>query len=160
MREVSDSLHLRRFCLIAIDRRVPDESTVRKLARRLGAEVVEEITRVVIAKAQRETRFRGRAARIDSTVVEADIRYPSVRLADGREVTVTYGQYRTLLSTHRVQPDRAAIFAAHQELLEDPEVLDAAAEHIREGASAAFAWPRVAFITWPTKKPTTGLPAR
>ena len=36
--------------------------------------------------------------------------------------------------------DRAAIFAAHQELLEDPEVLDAAAAGIREGASAAFAW--------------------
>jgi transposase, IS5 family len=77
MREVSDSLHLRRFCVIAIDQRVPEESTVRKLARRLGAEVVQEITRVVISKAQRETRFRARAARIDSTVVEADIRYPS-----------------------------------------------------------------------------------
>jgi IS5 family transposase len=77
VREVSDSLHLRRFCLIAIDQRVPEESTVRKLARRLGAEVVQEITRVVIAKAQRESRFRARAARIDSTVVEADIRYPS-----------------------------------------------------------------------------------
>jgi IS5 family transposase len=77
VREVSDSLHLRRFCLIAIDQRVPDESTVRKLARRLGAAVVEEITRMVIEKAQRETRFRARAARIDSTVVEADIRYPS-----------------------------------------------------------------------------------
>jgi len=77
VREVSDSLHLRRFCLVAIDQRVPDESTVRKLARRLGSEVVEEITRIVIAKAQRETRFRARAARIDSTVVEADIRYPS-----------------------------------------------------------------------------------
>jgi transposase, IS5 family len=77
MREISDSLHLRRFCLIAIDQRVPEESTVRKLARRLGAEVVQEITRVVVEKAQRETRFRGRAARIDSTVVEADIRYPS-----------------------------------------------------------------------------------
>jgi transposase, IS5 family len=77
VREVSDSLHLRRFCLIAIDQRVPDESTVRKLARRLGPAVVEEITRIVIAKAQRETRFRGRAARIDSTVIEADIRYPS-----------------------------------------------------------------------------------
>src|ERR1700686_1565083 len=37
VREVSDSLHLRRFCLIAIDQRVPEESTVRKLARRLGA---------------------------------------------------------------------------------------------------------------------------
>lgn len=33
VREVSDSLHLRRFCLIALDQRVPDESTVRKLAR-------------------------------------------------------------------------------------------------------------------------------
>lgn len=77
VREVSDSLHLRRFCLIAIDQRVPDESTVRKLARRLGAEVVQEITRMVIEKAQRETRFTGRAARIDSTVIEADIRYPS-----------------------------------------------------------------------------------
>jgi IS5 family transposase len=77
VREVSDSLHLRRFCLIAIDQRVPDESTVRKLARRLGASVVQEITRMVIEKAQRETRFTARAARIDSTVVEADIRYPS-----------------------------------------------------------------------------------
>jgi len=77
VREVSDSLHLRRFCLIAIDQRVPEESTIRKLARRLGPDVVQEITRMVIEKAQRETRFVGRAARIDSTVVEADIRYPS-----------------------------------------------------------------------------------
>jgi transposase, IS5 family len=77
VREVSDSLHLRRFCLIGIDQRVPDESTVRKLARRLGAGVVAEITRMVIEKAQRETGFTARAARIDSTVVEADIRYPS-----------------------------------------------------------------------------------
>jgi phosphocarrier protein FPr len=36
--------------------------------------------------------------------------------------------------------DRAAIFSAHQELLEDPEVLDEAATQIRNGASAAYAW--------------------
>ena len=36
--------------------------------------------------------------------------------------------------------DKAAIFAAHQELLEDPEVLDRAAAEIRTGASAAWAW--------------------
>jgi transposase, IS5 family len=77
VREVSDSLHLRRFCLIGLAERVPDESTVRKLVRRLGPDVVNEITRAVIAKAQRETRFRVRAVRIDSTVVEADVRYPS-----------------------------------------------------------------------------------
>ena len=77
VREVSDSLHLRRFCLIALDGRVPDESTVRKLTRRLGPGIVAEMTRALIAKAQRETRFRARAVRVDSTVIEADIRYPS-----------------------------------------------------------------------------------
>ncbi len=76
-REVSDSLHLRRFCAIPIDGRVPHESTIRKLTRRLGAETVNELTRVLIAKAARERRFRPRAARIDSTVIEADVRYPS-----------------------------------------------------------------------------------
>ena len=77
VQEVSDSLHLRRFCLLALTARVPDESTIRKLVRRLGPETVAELTLVVIGKAQRETRFRARAVRIDSTVVEADIRYPS-----------------------------------------------------------------------------------
>jgi transposase, IS5 family len=50
VREVSDSLHLRRFCRIALSERVPDESTIRKLVRRLGPEVIEEITRAVIAR--------------------------------------------------------------------------------------------------------------
>jgi IS5 family transposase len=77
VREVSDSLHLRRFCLLPLTQRVPDESTVRKLVRRLGPDVVAELTRVVIGKAQRETRFVARAVRIDSTVVEADICYPN-----------------------------------------------------------------------------------
>jgi transposase, IS5 family len=75
VREVSDSLHLRRFCLLPLTARVPDESTVRKLVRRLGPATVNELTRVVTGKAQRETRFVARAVRIDATVVEADIRY-------------------------------------------------------------------------------------
>lgn len=36
--------------------------------------------------------------------------------------------------------DKAAIFAAHQELLEDPDVLDVADALIGDGASAPFAW--------------------
>jgi IS5 family transposase len=77
VREVSDSLHLRRFCLIALGERVAEESTVRKLTRRLGGVVIDELTRLVIAKAARETRFRAGAVRIDSTVVQADVRYPT-----------------------------------------------------------------------------------
>jgi IS5 family transposase len=75
--EVSDSIHLRRFCRISLSERVPDESTIRKLTRRLGAETVSELTRVLIAEATRERRFRPRAVRIDSTVVEADVKYPT-----------------------------------------------------------------------------------
>lgn len=80
VREVSDSLHLRRFCRIALTDRVPDESTIRKLVKRLGPEVIDEITLAVIARATGsgvERRFVVRAARIDSTVVESDIRYPT-----------------------------------------------------------------------------------
>ena len=56
---------------------MPCESTIRKLTRRLRPETVAELTRALIAKAIRERRFRPRAARIDSTVVEADVRYPT-----------------------------------------------------------------------------------
>jgi IS5 family transposase len=56
---------------------VPHESTIRKLVGRLGPEVVDDITRALIAKAQRERRFTARAMRCDSTVVEADVRWPS-----------------------------------------------------------------------------------
>jgi IS5 family transposase len=42
-----------------------------------GPDTVNQLTRVVIGKARRETRFAARAVRIDSTVVEADIRYPT-----------------------------------------------------------------------------------
>ena len=52
--------------------------------------MVDELTRLVIEKAARETRFRARAVRIDSTVVEADVRYPtdSGLTSDGARVLV------------------------------------------------------------------------
>src|SRR3954469_15453230 len=77
VREVSDSLHLRRFCGLSLTASVPHESTIRKLVRRLGPAVVDDITRALIGKAQREKRFVARAMRCDSTVVEADVRWPS-----------------------------------------------------------------------------------
>lgn len=75
--EVSDSIHLRRFCRISLSERVPDESTVRKLTRRIGSETVSEMTRALIESAVRQKRFRPRAVRVDSTVIEADIKHPS-----------------------------------------------------------------------------------
>ena len=77
VREVSDSLHLRHFCGIPLHEGGPDESTVRKMTRRLGPEVVDQLIRSVINKATSERRLRLRAMRCDSTVLEADIRYPT-----------------------------------------------------------------------------------
>lgn len=53
-----------------------------------------ELSRVVIGKAQRETRFRCRVVRIDSRVVEADVRYPtdSGLAADGVRVLAREGK--------------------------------------------------------------------
>jgi transposase, IS5 family len=75
--EVSDSIHLRRFCRISLSERVPDESTVRKLTRRIGSETVNELTRCLIVEATRSKRFRARAVRVDSTVIEADVKFPT-----------------------------------------------------------------------------------
>lgn len=76
-RNAPAKVDLRRFCRISLSERVPDESTVRKLTRRLGPATVSELTRALIVEATREQRFRPRAVRIDSTVVEADVKYPT-----------------------------------------------------------------------------------
>ena len=102
--EVSDSIHLRRFCRISLSERVPDESTVRKLTRRIGAETVNELTRVLIVKATREKRFRARAVRIDSTVIEADVKYPTDAglAADGvRALAREAGKLGALVAEHK-----------------------------------------------------------
>src|SRR5205807_1008691 len=40
----------------------------------------------------------------------ADVRHPTVVLPSGSETTLTYGQYRAILSTNPNQADRAAAF--------------------------------------------------
>jgi len=46
----------------------------------------------------------------------ADVKHPVIRLSNGQDVTVTYGQYRAILATNRNQADRAAAFTALHEL--------------------------------------------
>jgi oligoendopeptidase F len=49
----------------------------------------------------------------------ADVKHPTLSLASGAEVTLTYGQYRAILATNRNQADRAAAFHAYHRLFED-----------------------------------------
>ena len=47
-----------------------------------------------------------------SALTTADMKYPSITLADGTSVLLTYGQYRALLETNRHQEDRATAYRA------------------------------------------------
>ncbi len=48
----------------------------------------------------------------------ADIKYPTLKLSSGAEVTLTYGQYRAILATNHHQQDRANSFTAFHRLFE------------------------------------------
>jgi transposase, IS5 family len=76
-KEVSDSFTWRRFCRVALDGRVPDPSTLMKLTKRLGPELLEELNAGLLSLAVERKVLRSRRLRVDTTVVEADIRSPT-----------------------------------------------------------------------------------
>jgi transposase, IS5 family len=76
-REVSDSIGWRRFCRIPLDRPVPHPTTLVKLVRRAGPEVIEQLNQALLDKLAQDKLLRGRKLRVDTTVVEADIDYPT-----------------------------------------------------------------------------------
>jgi transposase, IS5 family len=76
-KEVADSFTWRRFCRIALDGRVPDPSTLMKLTKRLGPELLEELNAELLSLAVERKVLRSRRLRVDTTIVEADIRSPT-----------------------------------------------------------------------------------
>lgn len=76
-KEVADSFTWRRFCRIALDGRVPDPTTLMKLTRRLGPELVEELNAGLLSLTVERKLLRSRRLRVDSTVVESDTRHPT-----------------------------------------------------------------------------------
>ena len=76
-KEVSDSISWRRFCRIPLDRPVPHPTTLVKLVRRAGSEVIEQLNAALVDKLAKDRLLRGGKLRVDTTVVEADIDYPT-----------------------------------------------------------------------------------
>jgi IS5 family transposase len=75
--EVTDSISWRRFCRIGLEATVPDESTIRKITRRCGPELIEALNRELLAAADQRGDVDVERVRADTTVVEADIKYPT-----------------------------------------------------------------------------------
>ena len=86
-REVRGSLVYRAFCRIDCER-VPDAKTLIRLAPLLGPETLKPVLERVVQLARQRGVTRGQRLRVDTTVVETDIHYPtdSSLLADGVRV--------------------------------------------------------------------------
>src|SRR6266545_5344684 len=86
-REVRANLVYRQFTRVGAAK-VPDAKTLGKLGLALGPEIIERIHRRVVTIAREKKIVAGRKLRVDTTVVETDIHYPtdSGLLGDGVRV--------------------------------------------------------------------------
>ena len=77
VKEVADSLSWRRFCRIPLDGAVPHPTTLMKLTRRFGPEIVDDLNQTLLHRAVEQKLIRSRRMRVDTTAMEADVRYPT-----------------------------------------------------------------------------------
>jgi transposase, IS5 family len=75
--EVSDSITWRRFCRIPLDGRVPHPTTLMKLTTRCGEQAVAGLNEALWAKAAGAKLLRTARVRADTTVISANVAYPT-----------------------------------------------------------------------------------
>jgi IS5 family transposase len=75
-REVRANLVYRQFTRVGAEK-VPDAKTLGKLGLALGPEIIEKLHQRVVAIAREKKIVAGRRLRVDTTVVETDIHYPT-----------------------------------------------------------------------------------
>src|SRR3954466_13571457 len=126
-REVADSISWRRFCRIRLDGQVPDPTTLMKLTTRCGPAAVDACNEALLAKAAEAKLLRTARLRADTTVVPANVAYPtdsgllakSVRriAATGRRIQAAGGAIRTRCRDRsRAAGSRARATAARRRL--------------------------------------------
>ena len=106
-REVSDSITWRQFCRIGLDQPVPHPTTLMKLTTRCGSAAVDGLNEALLAKAAEAKLLRCSRVRVDTTVVPANVAYPTDsgllakavrRIAvTGRRIQAAGGAVRTKL---------------------------------------------------------------
>src|SRR6202049_457323 len=76
-REIADSLAWRRFCRIPLGEPVPHPSTIEKIASRCGERAVEQLNEALLAKAHEHKVIKLDKLRADTTIVPANVAYPT-----------------------------------------------------------------------------------
>jgi IS5 family transposase len=86
-REVRANVVYRSFCRVGMEK-VPDAKTLVRLGQAIGPETIRELHDRIVALAQGRGVIQGRKMRVDTTVVESNIHYPtdSGLLNDGARV--------------------------------------------------------------------------
>jgi transposase, IS5 family len=117
--EVADSISWRRFCRIPLDGKVPHPTTLIKLTSRCGSVAVDGLNEALWAKAAEAKLLRASRLRADTTVVPANVSYPTdsgllaraIRriAATGRRIQAAGGATRTRVADR----SRAAGRRAH-----------------------------------------------
>src|SRR3954452_12052997 len=73
---VNDSLVLRQFCRVYLER-VPDDTTLIRWAKLVGPETLQKLNDRAVELARGRKVTRGRKLRVDTTAVETEIHYPT-----------------------------------------------------------------------------------
>jgi IS5 family transposase len=76
-REVQDSISWQRFCRIPLGGQVPHATTLVKLTHRVGPAAVDQLNQALLAKAADHKVLRTGKLRADTTVVAANVAYPT-----------------------------------------------------------------------------------
>src|SRR5438270_2958682 len=76
-REVADSIAWRRFCRVPLDQAAPHPTTLMKITSRCGERAVAGLNDALLAKAGEAKVIKTDKVRADTTVVEADVCYPT-----------------------------------------------------------------------------------
>jgi IS5 family transposase len=76
-REVTDSVSWSRFCRIPLGGSVPDHSTLKKITSRCGSRAIEALNEALLKKAASTKVLKTDRVRADTTVVPADVAYPT-----------------------------------------------------------------------------------
>jgi IS5 family transposase len=113
VKEVKDSFTWRRFCHLSLGDRIPDSTTLIKLTHKYSDETVKALNEALVLKLKESKVVRGKKLRIDTTVVESDIHYPTDTglLHDGIRVVT-----RAVTRLKKLVPGIGSRFVKHTRL--------------------------------------------
>ena len=75
--EVEDHIKWRKFCQIPLDKTVPDSTTLIKLTQKYGPEMIKAVNKQLLENLKEQKIIKGKKLRMDSTVIESNIHYPT-----------------------------------------------------------------------------------